>query len=281
MEQKSLLRALSALPTLSPVLHHISQIVENPQASASEIATALQLDPVISAKVLRLANSAWIGFSGRVSSIQNAVIILGARKLHSILIASQFGAISRGAEYPFSIIRFWRHSVVSALIAEAIARHLRRYETVDEHEIFAGALLHDIGKLVLATVSPLIVKESSTAALSKGIPFFEAEPEEHSHCRIGEHCARSWNLPVEIILCISGHHFLQKYAEHCHLLSIIHIADIMSHVLGYPLYPDETAPSIDPAALSYLQFPIEYLRVIGENVLKDQRGLEALMEIVE
>ncbi|GAG15882.1 unnamed protein product, partial [marine sediment metagenome] len=141
---------INTLPSLSPVVQKISAVIADPDVSANDVVDVLKLDPAIASKVLRLANSAYIGMPRTVSSLQNAVVILGQRRIHSlVLAASTLSALKPDNSLPFSYMRFWKHSVTVAIICESIARHLKRYDPIEAGEVFCGGILHDIGKLVL------------------------------------------------------------------------------------------------------------------------------------
>jgi putative nucleotidyltransferase with HDIG domain len=281
VDEKAFSKAVSALPAFTPVLRRICKTVEDSNSSASEIEAVLRLDPVIAGKVLRLANSAYIGMPRNVSSLRNAVVLLGVKRVHSLVLASHIlGPGARELTLPFSIIRFWRHSVTTALIAEAIARYLKRYENFDEHEVFAGALLHDIGKLIQGVLYPALIVAVEKKSREELIPFFIAEQEHKNHELLGAMYCEHWCLPFDLTACISGHHNPKKQTHEKKQVSIIHVADIMSHILGYSVFPDEIIPGIDEQTLSFVEVPLERLRVIAETAVKDQRAIESLVEII-
>ncbi|MBD3393488.1 MAG: HDOD domain-containing protein, partial [Chitinivibrionales bacterium] len=132
MSIESLVDRINDLPSLSPVLARMNAIVASSEASAFEIVDALKLDPAISTKVLRLANSAYVGIPRTVSSLHNAVVILGQRRIHSLVLsASALSSFPRAGPMPFSNMDFWRHSITVALVCESIAKHLKRYDAVE------------------------------------------------------------------------------------------------------------------------------------------------------
>ncbi|MBN1307056.1 MAG: HDOD domain-containing protein [Chitinispirillaceae bacterium] len=283
MNQKLISRAIERLPVPSSVVHRINRIISNPESSATAVAEVLRIDPTLSGKVLKLANSAYIGIPRTVSSLPHAVVLLGIKRIHSIVLTSELLAPFRHTvPLPFSIDRFRRHAVTVAFIAESIAKHLRRYDdALDEHELFSGALLHDIGKLLAGTVDPVAVTEVYEQSKRLAIPFYRAEQDAFSHTILGLHLAQQWQFPVELTACIRGHHTAACFPELHRAVSVIHIADVMAHLLGYALYPDEKTPAIDEAALSAVRLPVERLRVIAEDILKQQDRIGSLLEIID
>jgi putative nucleotidyltransferase with HDIG domain len=281
MDQKLLARAIERLPVPSTVLRRLSRVIGNPEASASDVANALRLDPTLSGKVLRLANSAYIGIPRTVSSLPHAVVLLGIKRVHSLVITTELIAPFKDVSaLPFSIDRFRQHAVTVAFIAESIARYLKRYEAVDEHELFSGALLHDIGKLLASEIDRNAVREIYQRSLKRSIPFYRAEKEDFSHTILGLALAEKWQFPEDLSACIRGHHTPACFPELHRMVSIVHIADVMAHVLGYALYPDEKAPHIDDAALAAVQLPVERLKVIGDDILKKQDQIASLLDIL-
>ncbi len=282
MDQKLLFRAIERIPVPSSVLCRLARVTGNPTASASDVAATLQLDPALSGKVLRLANSAYVGIPRTVSSLPNAVVLLGMKRIYALAITSELIApLLDSSRLPFSTARFRRHSVTVAFIAEAIGRCLKRYDSLDEHELFSCGLLHDIGKLPAGTVDPEGVTSVYRRSRKLRIPFFRAEKEEMSHTALGLTLANKWHFSPELSACIRGHHTPVCFPELHRLVSVIHIADVMAHLLGVATYPDEKAPQVDDAALEAVRLPPERLRVIGEDALKQQEKIASMLEILD
>ena len=101
MEQKAFSRAVSALPSLTAVLRRIFAVVEDSNSSVLDITRVLQMDPAITGKVLRLANSAYIGIPHTVSSIQNAVTLLGTRRIQSLILVSILSSVKKMSVHLF------------------------------------------------------------------------------------------------------------------------------------------------------------------------------------
>lgn len=281
MEQKAFSRAISALPSLSAVLKRIFAVVEDSKSSALDITRALQLDPAITGKVLRLANCAYIGLPHTVSSIQNAVTLLGIRRIHSLILVSVLSSVKKNSCAPFPVISFWRHSVCTALIAEAIAKSLRRYDcAIDENELFSAAILHDIGKLIAATMEPESFIQLYKQSILRKVPFFAIEKGEAAHCFLGGCYAEHWGFPNELKQCIQLHHEPLSDKKLALRVSIIHVADIMAHVLGFKIFPEEATPLVQEDVLRLIGLPLERLKVIAQSVIEDQKSIESFMDIV-
>lgn len=281
MKEKAFTRAVSALPTLAPVLKWICSVIENPDSSSLDIAHALQLDPVVTGKVLHLANSAYIGMPRTISSVQNAVTILGAKRIHSLVLVSTLRSLQNVISLPFSIISFWRHSTSTALIAEAIAKSLRRYDhAIDESDIFTGALLHDIGKLIFGIMEPEILLEYHKQSIIRKVPFYLMEKGEFDHSFLGGLYAEHWGFPVQLKNCIGMHHNLASIAPGNLVISIIQISDIIAHIMGFKIFTEDITPEVHQEALTSIGLPLERLKVIAEKVIDDQKSIESLVDIL-
>ncbi|HEX2959756.1 MAG TPA: HDOD domain-containing protein [Chitinispirillaceae bacterium] len=282
MDQKLFLNTISNLPSPPAVLRKIAEITADPQISAIQMEQALQLDPAISGKVLKLANSAYIGIPRTVSSLHHAVVLLGNRRIQSLILGSTLLGVARNhGVRSFSLTDFWRHSIITAMIAESIARHLKRYSTIDEHGVFSGAVLHDIGKLVLEVGLPGFIKEVHQKALDQNKTFFDAEDKSCNHSIAGDYIAGQWNFPPDLREYILNHHQPSRGGDYSINVVIVHISDIITHVLGYPLFENEVAPAISQSVLASINLPIERLKVIAAAVLQDQKRVEALLEVFE
>lgn len=277
--QKPLLRSSERLPVPSTLLRKMLILLKDNNVSAAEVTNVIKTDPTLVGKILKLANSAYIGLPRTISSIKHAVVLLGMKRIESLMIATELlSPCSDSKTFPFSILRFRRHAVTVAFISEAIAKNLQRYVQVDENELFAGALLHDIGKLIAGRINGEMVMEIKKRSIEQAIPMYQAEDESLSHTQLGFAVADAWGFPQNLLACIQGHHEISLFPESRYYVSIVHVSDIMAHVIRCNLYTDEKAPAIDEAALSEIGLPVERLRVITDAILKKQNQIEAMLE---
>ncbi len=268
------------LPSPSAVFEKAMAIASDPEAGAGELVEALKMDPAIAGKALRLANSAAVGMPRAVSSLHNAVVILGNKRIHSLLVASELLARFRPrSDLPFALTDFWKHSVIVGLMCESISRHLRRYCAVDEGEAFCAGLLHDIGKLALGMLCPEWIAEFYARALEQARAYHVAESSERSHTAMGMHMARRWRLPAVIEESLCCHHAPQRAACGNRIIAIVHLADAMAHMIGAQTVAQEPFPAIDHQALEQTGLPLERLRTIAAKAVADHQRIESLLEL--
>lgn len=283
MEELFCVKQVSRLPTPFPVLQRIGAVVEAADASSiAGVVEALKLDPVIAAKALRLANSISIGIPRKISSIRNAVSFLGLERVRSLVLAARLTGQSGDAVPPtFPLDAYWRHSVATAGIAESIGRHLKRYDHVDEHELYSAAILHDIGKLACAVIDPERLAFALARSRRESLPFYKAEDAGETHEAAGGSLARSWGFPPDLAAAISGHHDPFAQGAYSRFVAVVHVADVMAHILGFSTFEKEAAPGIDGRALEAVRLPAERLRIIAETEVEHQRRVEDACEMFQ
>lgn len=226
------------LPPLPAVVVGVLRLLDDPRTSGQQIAESLGRDPVLTSRVLRLANSAWYTWTRRISTIQEAVVLVGFSAVRSqILGAAAFEAMRRGAPgYALNQELLWQHSVAVGVGARHLAR---RYGSVDSEEAFVAGLLHDIGKVVLGTfLGPRY--DEVTRQVEMGIDFAAAERTVLGcdHAQVGAEAARRWNLPDALIEAIEYHHRPLEAGE-SRLTDLVHVADALALTLGFGVGADQ------------------------------------------
>ena len=270
---------LNGLPSPSPVLQKLNAVLTDPASSADEIVRVIRMDPGLSTRVLRYANSAYIGIPRTIASLQNAVVLLGVKRIRSLLFSSlTFTAVHRRNPGSDFLLNFWRHSITVALIAEVIAGHLKRSCLLDTDEFFCTGMLHDIGKLVIFAFDPERIERTRLSSVNLQMPFFTAEELALNHMIVGEVLASQWHFPHSLTCALKNHHSPQACSADVRLNSIIHIADTIAHVLGFSTLPDEPVPPFDEAALLQVDLEPERLKVIAQDAVRDAKRIEALLE---
>ncbi|MBD3315884.1 MAG: HDOD domain-containing protein [Chitinivibrionales bacterium] len=270
---------IDALPSPSPVLGRIRGILADPDSSAADVVDALKLDPVISGRTLRLANSAYIGIPRTVSSLQNAVVLLGMRRIHALVMGVAVGGIMpRHTDSPLSLADFWKHSVTVGIVCESVARHLRRYEPIDEGESFCAGLLHDIGKLVAAVCNPASVRDLAEFCRRSGGAYCTNERGAEAHTAVGGLLAKRWAFPPDLAAAVEKHHVPSEERTFTRLVAVVHLCDTIAHLLGLQVLPGEAVPPLDEQAIAIVGLEPERLRVIARDALDDERRLESMMQ---
>lgn len=260
---KAITKRIQTLPTLPQVVQELTKMVESPDVTAKDVGRLISSDQVLSAKVLKLVNSPFYGFPGRISSISHAIILLGFNVIKGVVLsASVFDLMEK------SMVGLWEHSIGSAIISGRISRSLGVSEP---EEISTAALLHDIGK-VLVRVS-LVDDYEKIAALvqSKGCSFREAEVEVLGvdHAEIGSWLAEEWGLPERLAIPITFHHDFESAVKLKDRVAIVHIADSIVRAFGVGSGGDEWVDQISPQAWEYVGMDTADLDLLMKQIMVD------------
>ncbi len=245
-EMRSLIRDTKSLPTLPGIITKLGSLADNDKVSAHEMARVVSADQVLSAKVLKLVNSAFYGFPGRVSTVSNALILLGVNVVKSLAITSSIFDIMEK-----SIVGLWEHSMGVATAAGTIARTLKLPEP---EETATAALLHDIGKVIIKIKLQDDYAQLTALMNEKGCTMMEAERDllDIDHAEIGGLLARSWLLPEKLIEPITCHHQVDRSQAHQSKTAVIHLADVLIKASGFGFSGDILVPQIQQTAWSRL-----------------------------
>ncbi len=222
------------IPSIPLVLIRIIQALGEDASSAKELEKLILHDPALSARILRLANSAFYSFRTRVKTISHAISLLGINLVTSLAIGVNiFDSFTRGAKAEAALIsKLWTHSCAVAVFVREI--WMRRSPNEKEREFaFLCGLLHDLGKVVLFKTYP--DHYGSIFALAKSendppISVYENESYGMDHAVIGEMLAKQWGFPPELGGVIRKHH---DPPEHdVPMVSAVMLADLLAKELG-------------------------------------------------
>ncbi|MBN1128475.1 MAG: HDOD domain-containing protein [Chitinispirillaceae bacterium] len=247
---KDTIQDISNLPSHPIVIERITKLLANPRTSAEEIGRAITADQALAAKVLKLVNSAFYGFPGRISTLSHAIVILGFSTIKNIVLTASifdsFRGKGRGIE-GFNLEQFWYHSIACGAAAQSLSRAVGNS---DKEECFIAGLIHDIGKIILCHYLPEDFGQVITHTKEKDILFYESEKAlfDICHDEIGGYLAQRWNLPKSLQNAVRYHHHPSPTHEHYMVSVIIHAADIFIRALDYGNGGDDKIPVISENA---------------------------------
>ncbi len=225
-------RKVAKLSSFPDIAHRVIELVENPNTSAAELQQIISADQVLSARILKLANSPYYGFPRRINTLNLAIVVLGFTALRdlvlSIAVLDQF---KLDDDSLIDLEQFWRHAFMVGRGAKVLAKMVG-YPVAGE--VFIAGLIHDIGYLVFLEEFPEEFKEVYLHAREKGICFYEAEQHllEFDHFQLGAWLSEAWNLPDKICATIQFHNFPSKKPLYQDLINIVHLADLISFLIG-------------------------------------------------
>ena len=258
-ELKKIIMDIRTLPTLPGVINKLNIISENAKASVQEMARIVSSDQVLSARILRLANSPSYGFY-RVSTISNAMILLGVNVVKSLAISSSIFEIMEK-----NSIGLWEHSLGAGVAANLIARKLALPEC---EEIATAALLHDIGKVIISLKCSEAQEQIGRLITEKQIYMWEAERDvlDTDHAEVGGWLSKSWFLPEKLSEPIAFHHDVQQSQNHRIKTAVVHLADVLIKASGFGDSGDRHVPQIQQVAWDVLKLNDEILAQLVEEL---------------
>lgn len=203
----ALLERVDDLPPLPAVAAKVMNMAEDDRTSAMDLAQVLATDQALTAKLIRISNSAYYGFARRISTVREAVVMLGFKQVRQVSVgASMMNAFNRrGINDGFDVDLFWGHSVGVAVAAEALAKKTLGAKPEDA---FTAGILHDIGRLVLRQQMPEEFAHAVAIARSGELPLHEAELETtgYAHDELGQALGERWKFPGHLIDAVRCHH---------------------------------------------------------------------------
>jgi putative nucleotidyltransferase with HDIG domain len=233
--------------------------------SIDEIEKILRHDPGLAANVLRLANSAFFGIPAKVTTLKQAVVLLGVKRFSKIAVAACSNKIMNTAVEGYGLTpgELWLHSIAVSTTAEALAKNRKLDET---HDFFTPALLHDLGKLVLGK----FVKAEQPkigSLVDRGVPVVYAEKEvlKTDHAEIGALILSKWSFPDDLIKAVRWHHNPEGLDNSNLHADVVYLANLMCHSNADSESDDEQLNMPYSSVLDRLSIESEQYEVFAEK----------------
>ena len=276
--QKIILRRLKELPPMPQVMFKAREIMNDPKSNFRSLSDILETDQALAARVLRLANSAYYGLAGKVSSVQHASVLLGYKTVGEIV--SMAGSSTLLGEsldgYKLDSGDLWEHSLSVALASRIIAKKVKPDV---ENDAFAAGLIHDSGKIVLDKY--LLERQSLFEDFMKNgqETFLEAEKNilGFDHSEIAAQMCESWKIPGILTNAICYHHHPSRSNDSM-LAYIVHVADSLSLMSGIGTGIDGMLYKMDSRALDYLKLPEDSIASIIEETVDSVQNITSQMQ---
>ncbi|MCC7366543.1 MAG: HDOD domain-containing protein [Dehalococcoidia bacterium] len=245
-------------------------MAEDERSAAMDLAAVISSDQALTARLLRLSNSAYYGYARRISNVREAVILLGMRTVRSVAITSGIIDSFRESEPgDFDMDLFWAHSVTVGIVAETIAKDTRLARPEDA---FTAGVMHDVGKLAMFLCEPDAMKEVTGRVVTDGMRWHDAELAVFglTHELIGARLAQKWKFPDLLVDAIQQHHTSGRGAAVDSLADIVRLANLACNKQGLAAGLDWTR---EPE-----RRPIEAIPPRVEEAIKRVHGGMATLE---
>jgi putative nucleotidyltransferase with HDIG domain len=235
MTATEIISRVKELPMVPETARKLITLLNQPETHRDDLIQTLRCDNVLTAKLLRVCNSAHAGLKGPVSSIDQAVLLLGDQAIFRMVCAIGFGGAMGFAlpSYAIEANGLWGHSLCTGMGAEYLTE-VEAYGDFHPSVAFTAGLLHDIGKLVLNQIFTPEGRAKIRILISQNaLSRFEAEKVVlgANHAEVGACLLQKWNLPEIIIEAVANHHapIVQPVAQ---LSAVVYLANCASHLSG-------------------------------------------------
>lgn len=244
---QEIIRRIEFLPPIPLALQKALRVIDDPNAAPRDVLPHIQYDTVLSANLLKMCNSPYFALPRRISSLREAVAVLGMQELKRLILIVLSRQVYNG-EYPgyeSSAGELLRHSMAAAVIAG----ELQAYAPPLSEDLFTAALLHDVGKILLSHEVADLARQIHSRVSERRLTFVEAEIEVlgMSHAEAGALVLERWNFPSPLVQAVRHHH--QPQNDISPLTHFTALADILAQMLGF---------ATDHDALQYRGYPELY-----------------------
>ncbi|HYG21406.1 MAG TPA: HDOD domain-containing protein [Verrucomicrobiae bacterium] len=244
----------SSLGSYGPVLEEIEAAMNSPQSNLVTVGDAIEKDPDLTARLLRLANSSFYGFSSRVGTVTEAISLIGVQQVEDLILVSsvveRFAGVSAEG---LSMKSFWRHSLAVGVAARLLASELK-LPGMDKY--FVAGMLHDIGRLVLLCEAPAWAEKVFSLHGRERVLLRDAETRVlgFDHQQIAAVLLKEWRYPGTLVEAVGCHHqpFMAQIAVE--LASTVHLADYVVHALEIGASGERFVPPLNAKACQKIRF---------------------------
>lgn len=275
VEQIDLLKPIPAIAT------QIMTKSADPDSPLSDIADLIVNDPVLTANLLKICNSAYFGLPRKIDSVKNAVSWVGMDQIVELVLTSSVSDnFTKGLEgYGLGEGELWRHAVISAHVAKSLARRIGGSR--NEHLIYTAALLKDIGKLILGRFVAFSYEKINILVHSQGYSFSDAEKKiiGMNHEELGAMVGEKWAFSDKLIYIIRHHHLTDETARRDLETTLIYLADIICMMMGICAGTDGLSYMFYSEVLNRLNVSDEDLQKTIAETSENRQKIDDLLKL--
>jgi len=259
----------------------VIQLVNDTSSDVRQLADTVSSDQALTARILRVVNSSYYGLPSRISSVPQAVLVLGYQTLKSLALGVSLHGFFLGRTEQWDPLQLWRHSCAAAVAGRLIAKAALLPNC---EEAYVAGLLHDAGKTVFMREFPSILQEACIYSDSKEVSLEEAQ---RAICgvddaEIGAFLAKRWNLAPTLQDALAYRNFPEQAPEeHQKLAAVVSLGDHLANVAGFRSGLPGDSLAANTEAVAILNFGQEILEELPEafnGLLKSVEELTAIWE---
>lgn len=200
-----MLSSLGELPSSPKIVATVMKMTSDPDTDVAQLEKLLSADQSLAAKLLKLSNSSFYGQRKSISTLRQAILIVGFYTLRSLVMAASIHSLYSNKSKTSIEYKLWEHSLATAIVCRILAKKMGNFHV---EEIFMAGLLHDIGKLVMRQKLGQDYEELCRKIESQHTKFVDEEEAQlgFTHCDVGMMLLNKWNLPPELSNAVYMHH---------------------------------------------------------------------------
>ena len=260
--------SVNALPTIPGISRKLLKMLEDPNLSLETISNFVSYDPSLSTKILRMINSPIYGFPRRISSVNQAVVLLGINAVRGLFFGVSVFELMKEA-----MVGLWEHSLGCAIISRFIAKKKNLH---DSEDISVSGLLHDIGKVIFMLQFNKEYSQVLEDSKNNNILIIEAEKKffNATHSDAGTWIMNKWNFPGNLIEILEFHHKPSLAKKYSLETAIVHVADVLVRAKGFGFPGDNFIPPVDINAWNMLSLTEDNIREIFTELDDFTEGMD-------
>ena len=265
-----------SLGSYAPVIDEIELALQSPQCSLVTVGEAIEKDPDLTARLLRLANSSFYGFSSRLSTVTEAVSLIGIQQVQDLIVASSSIERFTGISEEFvSMESFWRHSLACGIAARLLAME-KRLPKPDK--LFVVGLLHDVGRLLLFSQAPEATQSIFQLYHTEKLLLREAEQRVlgFDHQQIAGALLAQWKYPAGLVQAVAYHHSPGSSDLAPMETAVVHISDHLVNAMQLGSSGERFIPPLNVKAWNRLGLSVDSLGTLTTTI---EEQLEAVQEV--
>lgn len=250
---EDLVKGVIELISLPEIFIRVNEVMEDPKHDAKQLGDVISHDPSLTARILRIVNSAYYALATKIDLVSRAVSVVGEDDLRNLVLAtSAVDTMQRIPNELVDINLFWRHSVLTGIIARLLSKQCN---ILHGERLFVAGLLHDIGKLILYFKEPELSQQVLIQAAETDGVLYHAEQEiiGFTHADVGGALMRNWEMADSLIEVVSYHHQPLKATYFPTETALVHIANCVVNAIVPGTAIDENLlddiPSFEPRTL--------------------------------
>lgn len=266
LDAASLVRSVSTVASLPSIYDRLRTVISRPLSSARDIGGVVSEDPGLTARLLKLVNSAFFGFPGRIDTVSRAITIVGTHQLSDLTLAtSVIKAFDSVPQDLVDMTSFWCHSLAVGVCARVIASQ-RREDNVER--FFVAGMLHDIGLPIMYMKLPREMRQILERSKATGelLDTVEKAVLSYDHTDVGRFLLKGWNLPESLQEAVHFHHHPER-AQHFPVeAAAIHLADLIATALDMGSGGEYWVPPLDVKAWDFLGLNINTIPAMWDEI---------------